>query len=357
MKTLFLTCNGIEDAAFGGAKASIRNYELLKKYGEVDVLTVQKKSNLASLLSLVQGYFPPISKKDLKEVKEKLASKQYDLVFFDGSHFGKLVKYVAGKDIKTICFFHNCEYDYIEVRFGQGNSLKKTLYKRTIQKQEALSAHYASCNLVFTKRDAKRVAELYGVEEPQILPLSLLDVYEQRKVQNQEKECLLFGPLVQANEEAFEWFVKKVSPYLNCKTKVAGKGFETYHEQWSNEKVVVQGYVEDIAKLYAEASCVAIPLWSGGGMKIKTAEAMMFGKYIFGTKEAFVGYEFDSEEIGGQCDSAEEFIQKINKFLDREDSAYFNAYARKRFEENYSLTASEAQFGAILKSCKIKCTG
>ena len=346
MKALFITCNGIEDAAFGGAKASLRNYELLKRSADVDVMTIRKRSGAASALSILQGYFPPIAKRDLKAVKGKL--DRYDLVFFDGSHFGNIVKYVKGRGVKTICFFHNCEYDYIEVRFGTQKSIKKSIYKKIIAKQEGLAARYADCNIAFTLRDAERIRHLYSVPLPQILPLSLKDVYEKRTPGNGERECLLFGPLGQANEEAFGWFVKNVSPYLHCRTRAAGRGFEAHQKDWASDKVTVQGYVEDIARLYADAACVAIPLLSGGGMKIKTAEALMFGKYVFGTAEAFAGYEPDYEKFGERCDSAEEFIQKINAFLEENRDSFY-AGSRRLYEEKYSLQASGKAFDSILE--------
>ena len=256
--------------------------------------------------------------------------------------------------IKTLCFFHNCEYDYIEVRFGRGDSLKKRVYKYLIAKQEKLAAQYADCNIAFTKRDAERIRQIYGVELPSIVPLTLPDIYKERPKSGDRHEttCLLFGPVGQANEEAFEWFVTNVSPSLRCKTLVAGKGFEAYRDKWSSEKVEVRGYVEDVTELYAEADCVAIPLLSGGGMKIKTAEALMFGKTIFGTDEAFVGYELDREKVGGCCNSAAEFIEAINRFADGEQDS-FNSYSRRIYEEKYSLQASEKAFGEILGEVNI----
>ncbi len=347
MNILFVTSNGIEDAAFGGAKASRRNYELMKKYGEVDVVTIQKRSNIASLLSALQGFFPPTGKKDLVQVGTMLAAKQYDLVFLDGSHFGNMAKYVKDKHRKVICFFHNCEYDYIEVRFGKQDSLKKSVYKKLIERQERLAAQSADCNIVFTRRDAERIRDLYGVPLPEILPLSLIDAYEKRAASGGERKCLLFGPIGQANEEGFGWFVDNVSPYLHCPTRVAGKGFEVHQKDWASEKVEVLGYVDDIAQLYADAACVAIPLLSGGGMKIKTAEALMFGKYIFGTDEAFVGYELAYEKVGGKCNSAQEFIEKINAFLDK-DIEEFHSYSRKIYEEKYSQQAVEGILASIM---------
>ncbi len=347
-KILFVTNNGIEDAAFGGAKASRRNYELLKEYGQVDVAAILKKSNLASMLSIAGGYFPPSGKGDLTRIGTMLDNGKYDFAFFDGSHFGNLIEYVKERGVKVICFFHNCEYDYIEVRFGKRKSLKKSIYKNLIQKQEKMAAQAADLNIVFTKRDAERICGLYQVKKPEILPLSLIDVYERREPGKEERECLLFGPLGQANQEAFGWFVKEVAPYLHCKTRVAGKGFEAYEKVWGSKKVIVQGFVQDIAQLYADAACVAIPLLSGGGMKIKTAEALMFGKYIFGTDEAFVGYEGAFEKIGGKCNSAQAFIDKLNTFLQKEKDS-FSVYSRQLYEEKYSMEASREAFAKLLK--------
>ena len=353
MKILYITNNGIEDAAFGGAKASRRNYELLKEYGEVNVVAIRKRSNMASLLSALQGYFPPSGRQDLIRIGNMLETDKYDLVFFDGSHFGNIARYVKTKNIKVICSAQTCEYDYIEVRFGKQKSLKKSIYKRLVKKQERLAVQFADCNIVLTRRDAERMRKLYDVPMPEILPLSLVDVYEQKLPKCKERTCLLFGPLGRANEEAFGWFVENVSPYLHCKTKIAGKGLEIYQKDWSTAQVEVQGYVEDIAQLYADAVCVVIPLLSGGGMKIKTAEALMFGKYIFGTDEAFVGYELEYDKIGGKCNSAQEFIDKINAFLDIEKDTFYNTYSRQRYEEKYSLGASKEILSGLLSGLGI----
>jgi glycosyltransferase involved in cell wall biosynthesis len=351
MKILFLTCNGIKDAAFGGAKCSIRNYEALKKYADVDVITVQKKSNLASIASILQGYFPPVSKNDLKTVKEKLSACKYDMVYFDSSFFGSIEKYVKKTGIRTVTFFHNCEYDYIDVRFGHTPGIKKSVYRMLIKKQEKMAAEESDCNIVMTERDAQRIHNLYHVEVQHIIPMSLPDIfkeYKPDKTKQHEKTCLLFGPAGPANFEAFGWFIKNVSPYLNCMTLVAGKGMDIYKEQWSSEKVKVMGFVEDVSELYGRADCVAIPLLSGGGMKIKTAEALMHGKYIYGTNEAFVGYDIDYDSVGGLCDTAQDFINAINRQIDKDIPA-FNDYSRKIYLEKYSMQSSEKAFAEICR--------
>ena len=47
------------------------------------------------------------------------------------------------------------------------------------------------------------------------------------------------------------------------------------------DRLQVLGYVEDLNKLYASVRFMVMPILSGSGMKVKTAEALKYGKFIF----------------------------------------------------------------------------
>ena len=248
-------------------------------------------------------------------------------------------------------FFHNCEHDYIRVRFGNKFSLKKWIYQILNDKSEKISTTKSDYRITFSSRDASRIKNIYGVNVQTQLPLAIVDKYQIKEPVDYKKSCLLFGPAGTANVEAFEWFIKNVSSKLNCITIVAGKGFEEY-KAWENDKVCVIGYIDEISDLYNMVSCVAIPLLTGGGMKVKTVEAMMFGKTIFGTDEAFSGYDINYEKIGGLCNDADSFINKINSFIELNSNEY-NLYARKMYESKYSVEASKRIFKEIMNDLEI----
>ena len=157
---------------------------------------------------------------------------------------------------------------------------------------------------------------------------------------------MLLGALCEANLEGYSWFVENVSPFLSCKTEIVGKGFEMYKDQWDNTKVSVRGYVENLDVIYANASCVAIPLFSGAGMKVKTVEALMYGKTIFGTMEAFSGFE---KNCGYLCVDASDFITGINHYIS-ESKSKFNKTARKIYEEHYSLECGKKKFEDLVNT-------
>lgn len=347
MKALFITGSDFSDETYGGAKCSIRNHLLLSEYFTVDTYLVKKKSSMRSVLSAIKGYFPPIDETDLRSVKKMYLHNNYELVFLDGSQYGAFIDLLDENKSKIVVFYHNCEQDYMDVRFGKKWSLKKAVYSYLNNKAERISTNKANLRIALSKRDADRIYKIYGRKVEHQLPLSIVDKFEKNEIDETKKVCLLFGPVGTANIEAFEWFVKSVSPYITCKTVVAGKGFEEY-KNWENEKVTVIGYVDSIAELYNSVCCVAIPLFSGGGMKIKTAEAMMFGKTIFGTDEAFEGYELDYNKIGALCNDAPSFISSINNYLETKECLEFNQYARGVYLSKYSVQASENLFSNIM---------
>ena len=49
-------------------------------------------------------------------------------------------------------------------------------------------------------------------------------------------------------------------------------------------------------------------------MKTKVAEASGFGKMVFGTKEALIGYEEFLNKICVMCNNSREFINNINDY-------------------------------------------
>ena len=82
-------------------------------------------------------------------------------------------------------------------------------------------------------------------------------------------------------------------------------------------------------------------------MKVKTATALMYGKNIIGTIEAFIGYDLDFKKVGALCSTKKEFIDffksdsinKLNKF---------NSYSRNQFILNHSFEATLKQFKKLL---------
>ena len=120
-----------------------------------------------------------------------------------------------------------------------------------------------------------------------------------------KKFALFVGGAFYANQKGIAWFVKHVVPKIDIKVYIIGKGFEKYKHSLELEgKVEVIGEVKSLSNWYLQAHFVIAPIFKGSGMKTKIAEAIMFGKKIIGTPEAFSGYEDVVDQLGWICETS-----------------------------------------------------
>ena len=112
-----------------------------------------------------------------------------------------------------------------------------------------------------------------------------------------------------------------------------------------NPKIEIYSDVPDLNVFYQDADYVILPIMSGSGMKVKTAESLMYGKFLIGTDEAFRGYDISSNE-GIVCNSAEDFITAINNL---KLSYKFNQPSRDLYKAKYSFDSSIESFRKVFE--------
>jgi glycosyltransferase involved in cell wall biosynthesis len=93
--------------------------------------------------------------------------------------------------------------------------------------------------------------------------------------------------------------------------------------------------VPDLKDVYESIDLLVFPIFSGSGMKVKTAEALMYGKYIIGTAEAFEGYDI-TDKCGIVCKTPKDFITAIETIK----VSKFNIESRRLFEHKYSFEST-----------------
>ena len=111
------------------------------------------------------------------------------------------------------------------------------------------------------------------------------------RLQIGEDTCLLLfvGTYDYApNREAIKFLADKVLPdleELDVSCLVAGRGTEALQARG----VRALGYLENLEEVYAASDLVLIPLLSGGGVKVKTLQALAYGKKVIATSEGISG--------------------------------------------------------------------
>ena len=302
-KALFITINDLKNKNTGGSVCSARNLSLVSEYFETDIFVINS-NRLEKIFSFFFMLFPPFSVKNYWELNKQIRNNKYNLIFFDTSLLGVFTRHIAKKQkVNTISFFHNVEYDYLSVRFGK--KIIKYPYLILALINEKLTLKYSSSTIALSTRDKLRLSELYGRTAKYIIPITLetkvqkkLIVSEHKKHQTDSPNLLFVGSLNRSNYISAVWFVDQVMPHIKSATLlIVGKGFENKSDELTRHNVRVIGTVDNLDRFYYQSRCVISPIFEGAGMKVKTAEAMMYGKTIYGTKEAFEGYDVDYEKI------------------------------------------------------------
>lgn len=375
MKRLLYISNRLKSENQNGAYlASKRNYDLLLMQNLIVEESIILRSEL-KLERIVQNLFYgrlDISINEEKKIINKLKQKKYDFIFFDGSSFGylseKIKKY--DKNIKVITFCHDINYYFysslLKLYKKELSLNTKSLYQYLRLKKLVLNAEInekkifknSDIIITFNKRDSQLLKKKYNKNSTKEIPMSFNKKKLSKKnfFTNRNMFRLLFVGIANhsPNIEGIKFFINNVILNIDSELIIVGKGMEKYKKEFEqvSKNIKVIGTVEKLDKYYEESDAVISPIFSGGGMKIKTGEALSYGKTIFGTSEAFEGYEVDYQKVGGICNSADEFIKSINNYIEwwkNNNKPIYNEYSYKIFNEKYSYEASIEKFKEIFE--------
>lgn len=311
-----------------------------------------KTGAFAAMRAVVAGCIDGASSETANELIALIDRHQAVRVFLDGSNLGYLARAVrrARPTVKVFVFFHNCEARFFLGAFRRRPTLRSLAVLIANWRAERMSVVAANRLVCLNERDSELLSRLYGRQGTDILPMALVD--RRSPPSNPAFEpgsrFLFVGGLFYANLDGIRWFARHVAPRLSVPTSVLGNGMERHRQELeSSGGVEVVGRVEDLGPWYAAARCVIAPIFDGSGMKTKVAEALMHGKRVIGTPEAFCGYEDVAGKVGVVCRTPGEFEAALVAESRREFVACDPAL-RAIYLERYSFDAAKARLAAIL---------
>lgn len=351
----------------GGERVNLRNRELLElTCDNVTVYEIPKTVRLQTFLRLAEGFCGGISHGIVNDIFSILDKGRHDAVFLWSSKAGKLAKMISRRypRIKIITFFHNIEIQYAEEELKLSPSLKNRFISRIVCQNELDAVNYSSSLIVMNDRDNRLLDKYYNAKANLILPLGMTDSYckevncSRFSSVGSKLKLLFVGSAFFANIDGVKWFINHVFPHLtDVELLIAGKGmdcqFTPINDSDRNASVSVMGYVDRLDEVYEWAHIVVSPIFHGGGMKTKTAEAMMYGCPIVGTEEAFEGYDIEYDKIGARCNTPKEFIDAIGQLRNSKEHLLNSAkYSRITFLEKYDTNVLKNKMTDFLRNVK-----
>ena len=367
MKILFVYPKFIEKAT-GGIQCSKRNSKsLVHIFGKNNVILypVERKGSRYSLKKVINLFtelgLGGLDRNDKEKIVKILNSEHVDIVHLDTSLYGSLAKYIRAykKDVSIVTFFHNVEYDFTK-SFCSYTSLHGLLMgclTPLVRRAEKYSVRYSNLIISLHNKDSERLRELYGKSADYEIPITLNDsnaIIDTKLSYGNKLRLLFFGSKFKPNIEAIDILLNKIWPLINVPVEllIAGDRMDSLVGKYKGyDNIRIKGYVEDLDDMYNWADVVVLPIFSGAGMKVKTAEAMLYGKNILASDMALEGY--DVENVPGivRCHTIDDFVKGINAW--NKSLPRYNLFARKIYEHCYSYDASfsmfEKAYGSLVK--------
>ena len=351
---------GVKSRGFTGGRVVSETHkkilsELFDKHLEIIEVMPGYEPFLSKMVDLFNFYMSGLNKKIENDILKRVREYKPTYVFIDQSTLGKIIPKIKAisPDICVITFFHNVEWHFFKERLKKEPFIFPLMHK--VWKNEYLAVKYSDKLITLNSRDTAMLFDLYGRRSDFILPLCLEDKYQKTTLSDRNHKTvpqgLFVGSLFFANYRGVKWFITHVAPFINAEITVVGKDFETKRDELSvcpNVKII--GSVSDLVPYYNEADFIISPIFDGSGMKTKTAEALMYGKLIYGSPEAFMGYDIDFARVGAICKTADEFISAINSFELNSLKSYFNPYSREVFCQKYEYQILKREFSKVFEN-------
>lgn len=300
-----------------------------------------------------------------KFIMELLKEKYYDVVFFDDSVMGKMNRLIKKKypNIKIITFYHDIKA-YLALQWMKNGGIHSVPFNLGIMYNERIATKYSDILLVLNERDNTLLEKKYHINANLLLPICVKDGVKSEELKNMAEKNVssneavisFVGAYYFPNVIGICWFVDNVYEKLGpgFRLRIIGKGMEKLEgEAKLPPKVEVVGWVDSLDDEYMKADIIIAPIFEGGGMKVKTAEALKFGKAFIGTSEALEGYRENIPQklLGNkifECNDCAQFIAAIKKIAASKEIGKYNEDIRKIFLEHYSYSKMQRTFGELL---------
>lgn len=316
------------------------------------------------IIRFLQGNSPFISNKIIGDLCSIIRENRISLVFSEESDLGNLYKKIKDTfhNVRIICFFHDISADLFAKRIDDAPKWKQhyILECKNIIKQEKVTQKYVDEKWVFNQADAERFMAHYGYAPDEIIPMGApipktSEEYKKIVTDKEDKKQMLFVcSSYYVNIDGFKWFYQNVIPNLKKKYHIiiVGTGAQQLKSLITNEDIEILGRVESMAAYYESADVIIEPVFDGGGMKVKTIEALSFGKVIVSTSESLNGYWEKlparmKNQLVFRCDTVNDWVESCNLLMKSEVKKY-NEEVFDAFAINFSQEALQNNFEKAL---------
>ncbi len=258
-----------------------------------------------------------------REIDRHLARERFDVVHTVCSNLGP---FRLSTPAVRILDAHNVEHDVFRrhartLRWGL-RKLHYWLESRKHRREELALCRAQDALLVTSERDARIFRRDIPDVPIHVVPNGVETRYFTPSGRAPEPWSLVFTGMMAylPNAEGVEWFLSRVMPLVlrglpEARIYVVGRGPTRALLRLASERVVVTGPVPDVRPYVDRASVYVVPLHSGGGTRLKIAEALAMRKPIVTTRIGAEGVDLVDGETALFADEPEDFARAVGSLL------------------------------------------
>lgn len=263
-----------------------------------------------------------------KKINDMISKNTYYSVIFDHLNITSYCKKMRNINSLKILSEHNCEYLILKRRYENEKSILKKLYLKYEYSKTEKYEKYMIKNfdkvIMLTEEDKQCISgkEIQD-DKISIVPISVDTNYKKSNYNNEIKNLMFLGTMSwYPNEHGIIWFLNNVWPLIiksNRKIKlyIVGKNPSDEIKKMSSDRVIVTGYVDDVNKYIEICNVCIVPLFIGGGMRVKILECMAKGIPVISTSIGAEGIKYTRNNEIVIADTPEEFVESIYKLNDK----------------------------------------
>jgi glycosyltransferase involved in cell wall biosynthesis len=297
-------------------------------------------------------------------LKELLTTARYDAIILESIHMagyrGELKQWGAGALL--VYDWHNIESELMERYAGQTNSTGRKVYARytarLLRRLEGEILAGEDGHIVCSGREETWVKATAPRARVGVVRNGVdTTVYAgDARLAPGRNRILFVGSMdYHPNVEAVRYFASRVWPGLRAArpelifTVVGSNPGPQVRELAQQEGIEVTGTVPRVEPYYEEAAAVVVPLFEGGGTRLKIVEAMAAGVPVLSTRLGAEGIAVTDGKDVLFCDADEDWMERIVQLLNQPERWIALGMAgRKLAEEQYDWQSIGTQFAKLL---------
>lgn len=270
---------------------------------------------------------------DFKDkIIEKLIQKNYDIVQLEGLYLTPYIKAIReNSNAKIALRSHNIENEIWKRLHKNEKSFFKKIYlkilSRRVERMEKKAINQYDFLIPITYRDAVEYQKIGNTNPSKVIQTGIpTDEICTKLTVRKERRLYFLGSLDWLpNQEGILWFVKNVWPMFNqtidhVEFHVAGRNAPDWFIKEINQNgIKFHGEVIN-AKLFAKQyDIMVVPLFSGGGMRVKIVEAMSLGKVVVTTPIGAEGLDIIPNYHAIVAEEPDDFATGIEVLMENTD--------------------------------------